>query len=412
VHHAKLTPAPFSHIPLGPGRWVTVGVPIGRGTLAHVYDAVIDANFGVQKRCALKVFGVIASDEQEAVIGALIDSARKSALVDHPNVAGTLEFGVHAGQPYRIGELVDGASLAELLDRFRERRLRMPLDLALFVGMEVAAGLDGARVAKDDMGRDLRMVHGDVSPREVLLSRHGEVKLSDFGLWAARHMASDVRNIRQVAKRTESMSPEVARGRTPDSRSDVFSLGLLLHEMLVGPRFSRRVSEQEALRLARDGVIEPSTGPQLPRDLVGLLLRALATDPRDRFPTPGAVGFELRRVALSLGVGDMRPNLRTALESLFQEEISGATNPELVLRASSPGRDDDDQRDTRRRLDGASDRRSGAVVRSIHRDRDDFGPPTNPSPPPMMEGWEEDEIAELDESDLEWGGYTDDLWPR
>ena len=180
MHHAKLTPAPFSHIPLGPGRWVTVGAPIGRGSLAHVYDAVIDANFGVQKRVALKVFGVIASDEQEAVIGALIDSARRSALVDHPNVVGTLEFGVHAAQPYRIGELVDGASLLELLDRFRERRLRMPLDLALFVGMEVAAGLDGARVAKDDMGRDLRMVHGDLSPRQQEALKNAQESLVGF----------------------------------------------------------------------------------------------------------------------------------------------------------------------------------------------------------------------------------------
>ncbi len=409
VRQPKLTPAPFSHIPLGPGRWITLGTPRGRGTLAHVYDAVIDGNFGVQKRCAVKLFGAIASDEQEAVIGALIDATRRAALVDHPNVVGTLEFGVHAQQPYRVGELVDGASLRDLLDRFRQRRLRVPLDLAIFIGMEVAEGINAARVAKDDMGCDLRFVHGDVSPREVLLSRHGEVKVSDFGMYAARHMASDVRDIRQLARRIAAMSPEVARGRAPDARSDVFSLGLLLHEMLVGPRFSSRVSEQDALRLARDGVIEVvSTGPHLPRDLTGLLMRALATDPRDRYPTAGALGFDLRRVALALGVGDPRVNLRTTLASLFQDEISEATHPSFVMR---PGADDD-QRDTRRRLDSPRKQQSGAVVRELHPRRDAQGPPTRPSPPPVMELTDADVDEIDDDDDLVWGGFPPDRWPR
>jgi serine/threonine protein kinase len=246
------------------------------------------------------------------------------------------------------------------------------------------------------------------------------VKLSDFGMWGARHMASDIRNIRNVAKRTESMSPEVARGRTPDSKSDVFSLGLILHEMLVGPRFSRQTTEPDALRLARDGFIEPvSVGPHLPRDLGNLMLRALAIDPRDRFPSAAAMGFELRRVALNLGVGDLRAVMRSTLESVFQDDISEATRPSFVVRANDTP---DDQKDTKRELDRRRKPESGAVVKQLRQPQPQPQQCAAPAravarvapPQPILEIFDEDDAEQLDDADIEWGGYTDidERWPR
>jgi hypothetical protein len=134
------------------------------------------------------------------------------------------------------------------------------------------------------------------------------------------------------------MAPEVACGRAGDARSDVFSLGVLLREMLQGPRFPAYVTDGEALAWARDGVVHRSMfEPQLPQELHAVIARALERDPTRRHPHAGALGFELRRIALAMGVGDGRAFLRTALArtvgSSDDEEVTG----ELSLHAPSLG---------------------------------------------------------------------------
>jgi len=310
--------------------------------MATVYRGQVEGPFGLARAVAVKVFDVIASDEHEAVLHALASAARRGACVRHPNVVRVEDFGLVApAQPYVLLELVEGRSLARLMAHHARRRERMPLDLALFIGSEVAEGLAGARLASSPEGVRLGVVHGELSPTDVLLSHDGEVKVSDFAVAVAARAASTVRSVRALAQRVRALAPEVARGQLGDARSDVFSLGVLLREMLVGPRFPDAVADAQALAWARDGVVHQGMfEPQLPPHLLSILMRALERDPSRRYPHAGALGYELRRAAMAMGVGDGRHFLRTALARAFADDEDDDADEEVTgeMRMPSPSR--------------------------------------------------------------------------
>jgi eukaryotic-like serine/threonine-protein kinase len=311
-------------------RKVVLGSSIGRGSLGTVYRATLESTLGVRRLVACKVLSTLATDEYEPVVEQLAEIVRRAVCLRHPNVAEVFELSaaVATRQPFVLSELVDGASLRRLLDVLARRGRRVPLDLALFIGIEIAEGLNGARIARGADGRPLAAAHLDVSARDVLLSWQGAVKVTDFGMNGARQVASNVRSLSHVARRADTMAPEVARGTGGDSRSDVFSLGVLLHEMLVGPRFASGIGDGEALKFAREGFMPPVTfEPHLPEDVKKIVDRALEPSPERRFPHTGALAYELRRVAFCLGVGDSRFFLKSLLESELADERSDATAP-------------------------------------------------------------------------------------
>jgi eukaryotic-like serine/threonine-protein kinase len=317
-----LIPPPASHVPQGEGRTLRIGGQIGRGSVATVYRGTLEGRFGMRSQVAVKVFDVVASEEHEAVMASLASAARRSACVRHPNVVRVEDFGVLGpAQPYMLVELLEGRTLARLLAHLARRRERLPLDLALFIGLEIAEGLEGARVAVSPEGTRMGVVHGELAASDVLLSWQGEVKVGDFGLAVASRAASGVRPAAAMAQRIRALSPEVARGKPGDARSDVFSLGVLLRELLVGPRFPAFSTDSQALAWARDGVVHQSMfEPQPPPLLRTVLTRSLERDPRRRYPHAGALAVELRRAALSMGVGDGRGFLRSALSRAFGED--------------------------------------------------------------------------------------------
>jgi serine/threonine protein kinase len=317
------TPAP-THSSSKEGSALRIHAQLGRGVSAVVYRGAYEAGFGMKREVAVKVFNVLASEDHEAVLSTLAIAARRSACVRHPNVVRVEDFGLlEPTEPYFVLELVEGCSLAGLVAHLAQKGERLPLDLALFIGLEVAEGLDGARVARSPDATPLGVVHGSLAASDVLLSRHGEVKVGDFGLAAASRAASGLRSSGCVSQRLRTLAPEVVCGDPSDARSHVFSLGVLLREMLVGPRFPPSASNSEVLAWARDGVVHQSMfEPQPPPLLRAVLTRALEREPRRRYPHAGALAAELRRAAFSLGVGDGRAFLRAALARAFGEQES------------------------------------------------------------------------------------------
>lgn len=335
-HPNRYTPSPAGSISLGDERTVELGSLVGRGTMSFVHGATLhDLRSGLSRKVAIKIFGATASEDRAVVQSAILRSARRCACVLHPNVVSVYEYGVFEEcQPFLVTELVPGLSLRRFLDAMAAEGRRMPLDLALFITLEVADALAGAYEATDSRGQRLSMIHGELSSREVLLSPQGQVKVADFELAGARHAASSVRNLKMIAHRAVSLAPEVVSGVPADARADVFSLGLLLREMLVGPRFTEPAHHAEVIALARDGAMDqPSFRPRLPRELFDVLNAALAIDPDQRYSDAGVMEFELRRVALSLGVGDMRVFLRNEMANLILQRTKRAS-------ASAPHTDD------------------------------------------------------------------------
>lgn len=300
---------------LGDGRAVDFGRALGRGSMATVYEGLLRSGYGVARPVAVKLFSAVASEEAEQILLSIARTVRRVALVDHPNVARVYECGAWQRQPYVIGELVAGVPLAELCGAYAASDRRLPLDLALFIACEVAEALSGARLARAPDGTQLGVLHHSLSPREVLLSFRGEVKVTDFEMSNARGASSSIRDLGAVRELVTAMSPEVAQGAPGDARSDVFSFGVLLRELLIGPRFPHTLTNAEAACLAREGYMEPITfQPQLPEGLVSILDRALAVEPSRRFASASLLAAELRREAFALGVGDGRYFLRRELE--------------------------------------------------------------------------------------------------
>jgi serine/threonine-protein kinase len=308
-------------IPLSQSRRLLLGEALGRGNVATVYRGLLESEGRVKRPVAVKLFEAVASDERENVFPRLERLARHAAYVQHPNVVETYEFGIlGTSQPYLITQIVEGMSLTSLLESYARTRKRVPLDLALFIGLEVAEALVGTRRATAPDGRRVGFAHGDLSTREVLLSWHGEVKVSDFGVARAVGAASAVRRIAMLAKRVATVAPEVAQGQKDDPRSDVFSLGVLLHEMVIGPRFPAGMPDADKLKCARTGYVHTSAfGPQLPDRLRDVLLRSIAIDPDVRYADAGMVAYDLRRIAMEMGVGDGRVFLRNALQNLMDD---------------------------------------------------------------------------------------------
>jgi serine/threonine-protein kinase len=313
-------------IEIGDGRRVRLLEVLGQGASSTVHRALLESRSGVRRLVAVKVFGSVPSEDADQMFALAARTAIRAACIRHPNVVEVYEFGQWRNQPFFVTELVDGVSLQLLLERYTQKSLRLPLDLALFIGSEIGEALSGARTACDYRDRQVGILHLALGPRKVLLGWRGEVKVGDFETSMTAIAGSSIRNLRMVAHRTATMAPEVAHGHEGDSRSDVFSFGVVLRELFVGPRFGAVVKNSEAVRLAREGFVQPmSFQPHLPEALLHVMQRALQIDPADRYPNASAMAFDLRRIALAMGVGDGRLFLRRALDREFGNDASEVT---------------------------------------------------------------------------------------
>jgi len=286
---------------------------LAAGGMAEVFEARASGPGGFEKRVALK--RLLPEHQGDAeLVRALVREARLGAMLSHPNLCRVDALGAVDGVWFFTLELVDGLDLYRLHRRFRRHDLAFPIELALHVVAGVARGLHHAHDARNAQGRALRVVHRDVSPQNVLVGRDGRVKVVDFGI--ARTGLHRTRTARGIVKgKWAYMSPEQARGARLDRRSDVYATGVLLYELVCGrlppapgcggrngsggPRSrdgcsgpaghrSRQLPWSRAAPAAPPA--PPPARPGLPRELLGILRRALEPDPKDRYPTAGALG--------------------------------------------------------------------------------------------------------------------------
>jgi hypothetical protein len=296
---------------------------LGSGGMAEVWRATVRGAAGFRKEVALKMIRREWAEDSQFV-DMFVDEARLSAQLTHPNIVATLDFGRSAGRYYLALEMVEGATLRSCLHHLERKGRRLDRALGLYVIAEVAAGLDYAHRAIDPEGRPLHLIHRDVNPANVLISLHGEVKLSDFGIAKAAGRAAQT-EAGSLKGKIPYMSPEQAWGRPLDARSDVYALGLMLQELLTGRRALDGSNEIELLERARAGEVLPP-GPEVPPELQAILARALAREPEARYPTAGALRQEVLAVLAREGRTPASPHRRT-LEfgaASAAEDVAGA----------------------------------------------------------------------------------------
>jgi serine/threonine protein kinase len=274
-----------------------LGERLGLGGMAEVFVAYRGGPHGFAKKVALKrILPELAQDPR--FVAMFCDEARISAPLCHPNIVQVIDFGESHGELFMAMEYVEGVSLAKLLRYVSGRRERFPFGAALFIAHEVLSGLAFAHDACDENGNPLSIVHRDVSPGNVLIGRAGDVKLADFGIVRSAYV--DRRTYPGELKgKVGYMSPEQVMGVEVDPRSDLFTVGIVLSEMLIArPLFSgqnefdilTKIYEADLSALERYGA-------DLAPGMRDVLRQALAKAPSDRFSSAHDFAAALRRLA-------------------------------------------------------------------------------------------------------------------
>ncbi len=289
--------------------------------MAEIYRAKTFDNNGHAHLVAVKrVLAHLAEDED--FIQMLVDEAKIAGQLKHANIARVYEFARAHGEYFIAMEHVDGKDLRTILERCRQKKKPMPAQHAAYIGTELANALHAAHTAKDGGGRPMRIVHRDVSPSNVIASYTGEVKLCDFGI--AKATLSRVHTKTGVIKgKVKYMSPEQALGRKLDHRSDVFSLGSCLYEMLTRmPPFTAS-NEMDLLIKVRDAKFRPISDvvPDVPREIEAITNRCLARSRAHRYQSAEDVAASLRDFHASFMPDYSRSHLGRYVRKMFATEI-------------------------------------------------------------------------------------------
>jgi len=299
---------------------------IAVGGMADVYYARVTGMRGFSRSVAIKKIHPHLL-RQRNFLNMFIDEAKIVSKLLHPNIVQIYELGQVGGQPFIAMEYVPGRDLYELLQRLNRLSEPCPWPLAVRVVLDVAKALHHAHEFKGADGRNLGIVHRDVSPRNILLSYAGDVKLTDFGVARARDR-EELTQAGIIKGKIRYLSPEAARGMKVDRRSDVFSLGIVFSELLTMEAFRKGRSNLEILAGIRKGVDGSRQFDAMPGELIRVLSKALATDPDERYPSALAFHDDLSSVA----VGPIAPMSRTEagafLSSIFAKEIEEARHRE------------------------------------------------------------------------------------
>ncbi|MCU1281566.1 MAG: serine/threonine protein kinase [bacterium] len=251
--------------------------------------------------------------QEPKFIDLFLREARLSASLEHANIVHTIDL-VNAGDDYfMVMEYVKGADLRTMLKRVRRKHKRFAPSAGVFIGHEILEALGYAHQKSAHDGRPLNLIHRDISPSNILLSGAGEVKLTDFGI----AKASTHRSVfYKVKGKVGYMSPEQARGEPVDARSDLFSLGVVLYEVLVGERLFVGDIMSSASQIYAQPIQPPSQKrPEIPGELDAVILKALSLDPSGRHQSAEEFQEALTRVAtrhrLLVGASEMSAHLKS-----------------------------------------------------------------------------------------------------
>ncbi len=290
------------------------------GGMAEVFSAVRPDEPARRPYAVKRMLPTLAEDE--ALVRMFLDEARLQVQLDHPGIVPVHALGRIDSGYYMVMDYVAGRDLRALLDRTRAAGGRLPVRLAVQIAWRVADTLDHVHRRRDASGTELRIVHRDVSPANVLLGFDGVVRIIDFGVAQAALRRGPGRDV--LRGKFGYMSPEMVRGLPVDRRSDVFALGVVLHETLTQERLFTGPSELAVMEKVRACDVHPPSArnPAVPAALDAVVRRALAREPEDRFAWASELRDALLPFLRGVSPEDPGPLARTMAEA-FPDERRG-----------------------------------------------------------------------------------------
>jgi serine/threonine-protein kinase len=254
------------------------------GGMAEVFLAESEGLQGFRKQVAIKRVLPHLS-EKKKFISMFLDEARLSAQLSHSNCVQVFDIGVGDNAYFIVMEYVDGANLKAVAETMKKTNTQFPLPAAVYLAIEICKGLAYAHEMKDpNTGEAMNIVHRDMSPPNVLLTKYGEVKIVDFGLAKANSQLE--RSEPGIIKGKFSyLSPEAAMGQEVDGRTDIFAVGIILWELLAGQRLFLGETDFQTVKKVQQAQIPSliALNPKVTPELEKIILKSLAREPAQRY---------------------------------------------------------------------------------------------------------------------------------
>lgn len=302
---------------------------IAVGGMAEIFRAKTYGVGGFEKQLAIKRI-LPHHAQNEEFITMLIDEAKIAVALNHINIVQVFDLGKIDNDYFIAMEYVEGRDLRTVMRRSRELEIPLTVENAVYTILEICKGLDYAHRKTDKSGKSLGVVHRDISPQNILISFEGEVKIVDFGIAKAAGKVTET-DTGILKGKFSYMSPEQAGGKKIDQRTDIFSAGLIMYELLRGEKLFRGKNHIEILEKIKATHIEPPFLPaDIPSELEFILANALTNNKDDRYTYASDFQVELTRFLYSSALDFTTRNLAEFMRKLFQKEVEEERKNEPV----------------------------------------------------------------------------------
>ncbi|WP_043587935.1 serine/threonine protein kinase [Geminisphaera colitermitum] len=291
---------------------------IAEGGMGLVYEAVQRGVGNFSKVVAVKLI----REEYSTIVEFqknFIGEARLVSDLIHTNIVQTYHLGQIGGQYFMVMEFVNGVNLEQFLDRHRTLGRLVPVDIAVFIISRVARGLAYAHSKRGRDGRPLNIVHRDIGPKNIMIAYEGDVKLTDFGIAKALDLMYNEEG-QVIAGKDEYLSPEQATYSVTDARADLFGLGIVLTELLLGKNIFRAADRLESRRNILEMPIPlfATLRPEIDPKLEPIIQKLLTRDREQRYQTANEVLNDLELYLYSDGYGPTNEKLGAYLRELME----------------------------------------------------------------------------------------------
>ena len=290
---------------------------IDSGGMAEIFLARAQSVGGIEKVVAIKRV-LPALTKNQRFVNMFLDEARLSMVLTHANIVQVFDVGRADDSYFIVMEFVDGYDLSRIFQRMSERNYRMPVHYAAFLMTEICKALAHAHEQRDEEGNPLGIVHRDISPPNILISKSGEVKITDFGLAKAMTQL-ELTDPGIVKGKFSYLCPEAASGKTVDHRADIFAVGILLWEILANRRLFLGKSDMETVEQVRKADIPALSlfNNEVSPEFEKIVEKALTRDPRSRWHSARDLGDALSRYLFANNLKVTSYDIAEMLSSLF-----------------------------------------------------------------------------------------------